>query len=405
MLRVIALLAFFLGLFNAAACYQNQATMNQTASVNCQYACSRLSAIFRSALHYPDRDNFTIWDAKQQEARPACRVEPSNATDVSRILDILVGSWCHFSVKGGGHSRNPGDSNSQGGVTLDLGRLNSVEIMDDGARARVGGGANSAQVYRALESQKLSFVGGRVGTVGVGGFSLGGGTSPLSNKHGWALDNIYEYEVVLANGTITTASETHNPDLYYALRGGGNNFGIVTNFVVRTFPQGPVFTGMTSYAANQSEQVLDRVYDLYTDRALTSDVEMGYDLYYTYDSNSDEFILMGAQRYGKPVENPKVFHDINQIPTLSRNTFIGNLSSLADDSGPMGTTRIEAVAKELKVADRYLYINYASAAQADKVFAGYGEKNWQRLRDIQRSVDPRGIFTSKGLWKGFVKLL
>ena len=139
-------------------------------------------------------------------------------------------------------------------------------------------------------------------------------------------------EVVLANGTITTASETLNPDLYYALRGGGNNFGIVTNFIVRKFPQGPVFTGMTSYAANQTEQVLDRVYALYTDRTLTSDVEMGYDLYYTYDSNSDKFTLMGTQRYGEPVENPKVFHGINQIPTLSRTTSISNLSNLTNDS-------------------------------------------------------------------------
>ena len=68
-------------------------------------------------------------------------------------------------------------------------------------------------------------------------------------------------------------------------------------------------------------------------------------------------------------------------------------------------SRIGAVAKELEVANRYLYINYASAAQADEVFAGYGERNWQRLRDVQRSVDPRGILTSKGLWKGFIKLL
>lgn len=110
---------------------------------------------------------------------------------------------------------------------------------------------------------------------------------------------------MLANGTITTASESHNPDLYFALRGGGNNFGIVTSFTVRTFAQGPVFTSMTSYSANQSEQVLDKVYDLYTDKDLTSDVELGYDLYYTYVSDSDEFTLMGTQRYGKPVRNPR----------------------------------------------------------------------------------------------------
>lgn len=78
---------------------------------------------------------------------------------------------------------------------MDLGRLSSVNILEDGTQARVGGGATTIQVYEALESQSLSFVGGRVGSVGVGGFTLGGGTSPFSNKYGWSLDNVYEYEV------------------------------------------------------------------------------------------------------------------------------------------------------------------------------------------------------------------
>lgn len=85
-----------------------------------------------------------------------------------------------------------------GGVTVDLDRMRNVEMLEDGTRARVGGGANTVQVYQALESRNLSFVGGRVGTVGMGGFTLGGGTSPLSNKYGWALDNVYEYEVCIS---------------------------------------------------------------------------------------------------------------------------------------------------------------------------------------------------------------
>ena len=136
-----------------------------------------------------------IWDAKQQEVRPACRVEPSTALEVSRVLEILVHHWCYFSVKGGGHSRNPGDSNSVSGVTVDLDRMTQVNILEPGNRARVGGGATSYHVYEALDARNLSFVGGRVGTVGVGGFTLGGGTSPFSNKYGWAVDNVYEYEV------------------------------------------------------------------------------------------------------------------------------------------------------------------------------------------------------------------
>lgn len=159
--------------------------------------CAQLTTLFGSAVHYPGNDSFTIWDAKQQEVHPACRTEPSSAFDVASLLDVLVDHWCYFSVKGGGHSRNAGDSNSVGGVTVDLDRLNQIQVLDNGTKARVGGGANSVQVYHALESHNLSFVGGRVGSVGMGGFTLGGGTSPFSNKYGWSLDNVFEYEVSL----------------------------------------------------------------------------------------------------------------------------------------------------------------------------------------------------------------
>jgi FAD/FMN-containing dehydrogenase len=223
-------------------------------------------------------------------------------------------------------------------VTIDLDRITEVEILD-GNRARVGGGANTHQVYEALDAHDLSFVGGRVGTVGVGGFTLGGGTSPFSNKYGWAMDNVYEYEVVLSNGTIATASVTQNPDLFFALRGGGNNFGIVTGFTVRTFAQGAVSTTRTTYSSNQTEQVLDRVYELFTDEALTNDVEMGYDLYYTYMSQSDSFILSGTQRYGKPIASPLVFDAINKIQAVSRSNTVSKLSSQTQGSEPLGTTR------------------------------------------------------------------
>ncbi|KAJ5375412.1 FAD linked oxidase N-terminal [Penicillium concentricum] len=478
--------------------------LSTTAPANCQQACAQLSTLFGSAVHYPGSDDFIIWDAKQQEARPSCRIEPRSAADVAKVLNVLVDHWCYFSVKGGGHSRNAGDSNSVGGVTVDLNMLRQVEVLDDGNRARVGGGATSIQVYHALESRNLSFVGGRVGSVGMGGFTLGGGTSPFSNKYGWGLDNVFEYEF---SGSPRQWYDYHrlgdaqSGSIFRSPR-GGNNFAIVTAFTIRTFTQGPVFTGQTSYSENYTEQVLDKAYDLFTDKDLTNDVEMGYDLYYSYRSGSEDFTLMGTQRYGKAIQDPPVFRKIDQIPTLSRTTTIGSMSSVSNGSIPMGTTRnlfatltvspsrsllsralqifrqeVEAIksvpgistnlicypmqrnaiaamknrggnalgidlerdeplfiillstawsdasddvavnwmtknavrrialaAHKLDVANRYIYINYASADQASRVFSGYGEENLQRLKDIQKAVDPRGIFTSKGLWKGFMKL-
>lgn len=135
------------------------------------------------------------------------------------------------------------------------------------------------------------------------------------------------------------ASETNNPDLYFALRGGGNNFAIVTAFTVLAFPQGHVFTSTTTYAANQSNQALDKVYDLWTDEHLANDKAMGYDLYYTYMPEGDEFILSGTQRYGKADRSPSVFQAIDGITTLSRSTSIGPMSQVADGTDSMGTTR------------------------------------------------------------------
>ncbi|GMG41884.1 unnamed protein product [Aspergillus oryzae var. brunneus] len=270
--------------------------------------CTELSTIFGSALHYPNNDSFTIWDAKQQEVRPACQIEPSTPSEVSQVLEILVHYWCYFSVKGGGHSRNPGDSNSVGGVTVDLDRMTQVDILE------------------------------HVGTVGVGGFTLGGGTSPFSNKYGWALDNVYEYEVRLSLESLEALFPYPECFILYRSR-GGNNFGIVTAFTVRTFSQGPVSTTTTTYLQNQTEQVLDQVYQLFTVDALTSDVEMGYDMYYTYVSQDDSFSLSGTQRYGKPVRNPAVFKAIYQIPRLTRSTTISNMGNLTRESEPLGTTR------------------------------------------------------------------
>lgn len=161
-----------------------------------QQQCTSIQSIIGSSyVHFPNTDNFTIWDAKQQEVRPACRVEPGSSPEVADVLRVLVDDWCRFAVKGGGHSRSADDSNSVGGVTVDLNRLSSVTVSVNASTAQVGGGATSVQIYRALEEYGLSFTGGRVGSVGMGGFALGGGTSPFSNRYGWALDNIFAYEV------------------------------------------------------------------------------------------------------------------------------------------------------------------------------------------------------------------
>lgn len=154
---------------------------------------------------------------------------------------------CPFAVKSGGHSAVPGGSNVNGGITISFERLNKITLAADKKTASYQPGHRWVDVYTALEKDNVTVVGGRVASVGVGGLTLGGGISYLSSQYGLACDNVLSYEVVTASGMIINVSESSFPDLYWALRGGGNNFGIVTKFNVRAFPQGQMWGGSRIY--------------------------------------------------------------------------------------------------------------------------------------------------------------
>lgn len=130
-----------------------------------------------------------------------------------------------------------------------------------------------------------------------------------------------------------------NPDLFFALRGGANNFGIVTAFEVYVFPQTQIYLSQPTWSDNQSEAVLDEVYRLYTDPLLTQDVDMGYDLYFVYDPDADQFAMSGTQRYERAVSQPAVFRDIDSIPTVTRSTRNATLANLTGSPPELGTTR------------------------------------------------------------------
>lgn len=121
--------------------------------------------------------------------------------------------------------------------------MKQVILDSETGIARVGPGQRLDSISAELQGTGWTFVGGRIGNTGVGGLILGGGLSYMSAQYGWSASSVLEYEIVLANGTIATASATQNPDLFKALKGGGNNFGIVTTYVLQLHPQGDVFGG------------------------------------------------------------------------------------------------------------------------------------------------------------------
>ncbi|KAG6008148.1 hypothetical protein E4U21_004905 [Claviceps maximensis] len=185
-----------------------------------------------------------FWAQQQQSLQPACVVHVRTVKDVVLLIRTSRASGCPMAVRGGGHADRPGASNIHGGITVNMAGLNDIHVDEGAGIVRVGAGATWGLVYRELDRINRTVVGGRLTDVGVGGLLLGGGLSHLSGLHGWACDNVSGYEVVLANSSVIYASSSAHPDLYRALRGGGNNFGIVTRFDLDLYPQGPVWGGL-----------------------------------------------------------------------------------------------------------------------------------------------------------------
>ncbi|KAI8623063.1 hypothetical protein F5Y19DRAFT_404986 [Xylariaceae sp. FL1651] len=163
-----------------------------------------------------------------------------------------------FSVRSGGHSPNLGWSSiGSYGVLLDMQKLVQVDLSEDTAVVGVGPGAVWGDVMASLSSHCVSVVGGRIPNVGVAGLILGGGYSYLSGEFGTAADNVKNFEVVLSNGSIVNANSVENSDLFWALKGGGPNFGILTGFNMHTMPGHDVWYEVSIYSTDQAFEVLD----------------------------------------------------------------------------------------------------------------------------------------------------
>lgn len=185
--------------------------------------------------------------------------------DVASAIAYARSSGLPLSVYGGGHSVN-GSAVLDGGVCVDLRGLRDVVVDPEAATAQVGGGCTWGEVDAATQAHGLAVTGGRVSTTGVGGLALGSGSGWIERRLGFTCDNLIEAQVVTADSRIVTASETENPDLFWALRGGGGNFGVVTRFTLRLHPIGPIiFGGMLMYPAAMGAAVLRNFRDFIAD--------------------------------------------------------------------------------------------------------------------------------------------
>ena len=197
----------------------------------------------------------SIWNGAH-DARPAVIARCADSSDVRHAIGFARSEGLDVAVRGGSHSI-PGFSTCDDGIVIDLSPMKGITVDVSGRTATAEGGVTWGEFDAATQEHGLATTGGLVSTTGVAGFTLGGGIGWLMRKHGLACDNLRSAEVVTADGQILTASATENPDLFWGLRGGGGNFGIVTSFEFDLHPVGPtVAAGPVFYPGDRAKEVM-----------------------------------------------------------------------------------------------------------------------------------------------------
>lgn len=280
--------------------------------------------------------------------RPAIVVRPSGTADVVHVVNCARQEELLVAVRGGGHSV-AGLSSVDGGLLLDLSLMNGVLVEPEARLAHVQGGALWGDVDRETQTFGLVAPGGVVSDTGVAGLTLGGGQGWVRRKYGLSCDNVLSAQVVCADGRARRASADMNPDLYWAIRGGGGNFGIVTSFTYRLHPLGPIvgFVGVF-YPAEEAAKVLRGFRDY---AAVAPDEVSAMAVSFTLPDDEQlppevrnvACTIVGAVFAGAPEEGMTVLQPLRELGTpladISRPTAFTTVQSSFDPLFTRGTLR------------------------------------------------------------------
>ncbi|PGH00946.1 hypothetical protein GX51_05495 [Blastomyces parvus] len=297
----------------------------------CEFACSYLSKTYADTVAFPGSDKYiqvqkSFWSQQQSIVSPMCIFRPENVKQVSFAMFVNTDTNCTFAVRSGGHATFPGASNIQDGMAFDMQAINEITIASDGKTAVLGTGNTWYDVYKTLEARNLTAVGAFAANVGVGGHILGGGISLLSNLYGWACNNVINYEIVGAHGGILNV-DAERPEMFSALCGGGNNFGIVTRFTVNIYPQGPIWQGLREFNMDKKRVVLDAYVNL--GRNIEKDPRSNQ--YFTAFT-----VTRDAEKISVDLENadgihyPSIFNEVIAIPVILATSKIQYMSEVTE---------------------------------------------------------------------------
>ena len=254
------------------------------------------------------------------DRRPAVVVRAVNAGDVISAVNAAREAEVDLSVRGGGHSV-PGFGTNDGGVVIDLSGMRGVRVDPAAKTARAEGGATWGDFNAATGAFGLATTGGIISTTGIGGLTLGGGIGYLARGFGLSIDNLISADVVLADGRFVTASDRENEDLFWAIRGGGGNFGVVTSFEYRVHPVKQIYGGPMFYELEQVGNVLrfyrEYIQDAPEQMGLFPAFQIAPPLpFIPEDRHGDTFIALVGCWAGPIEEGPaqfKPFHDLAPV--------------------------------------------------------------------------------------------
>ncbi len=255
-----------------------------------------------------------VWNG-MIDKHPALIARCANTADVVRAVTFARERQLLLAVRGGGHSF-PGYSTCDGGLVIDLSPMRSVTVSAESRTVRAAGGAWGAHVDAAAQQHALATPLGQISNTGIAGLTLGGGFGWLSRRFGLACDNLLSAELITADGKVRRVSEHDEPDLFWAIRGGGGNFGVATSFEYRLHPLNPtVVAGHVDFPAAQLKDAIEFYAGLITHapRELSVDLSLapnedgvaGAQIYAVYsgDPRNAAKVLGPLQSFGKPIKN------------------------------------------------------------------------------------------------------
>ncbi|KAK2616399.1 hypothetical protein QQS21_000640 [Conoideocrella luteorostrata] len=298
-------------------------------------ACKIIDAKIPGRISYPNSATYnssasSYYSDQERELHPGCIFRPTTTSEVSQFVKLVTScEGAQFAVRGGGHTLWTGAANINGGITVDMRLMKSFALSPDKKIAHLGAGGIWNEIYPQLVPHKLTAMGGRVPGIGVGGFVTGGGITFEARRHGFSCENVYGYEVVLANGKVIYATQSSHSDIWLALKGGSNNFGIVTRFDVATFPLDRMWYSLLNY--NYTDNVLQshaKAFSKFMEPAnFDSAAMMGIFLDYV----GGAFSISDAMWYIENVSKPAVYKPFTDIP---------------NNGGPAKLTTVDKVVEE-----------------------------------------------------------